>query len=124
MRSRVRVVNVRRLRHPALIHGALLGELARPLVPPDRARLALLLDEVRPLLQQLADKAGVFGLVVAAGEHHGAVREDGENQDEALLSSPLSTRLLRSLRFPLSSLGFPQFPSVSLSFPQFLPGRG
>src|SRR5450759_4221430 len=88
MRSGVRVVNVRRLRHAALIHGALLGELARPLVPPDRARLALLLDEVRPLLQQLADKAGVFGLVVAAGEHHGAVREDDENQEEAILSSP------------------------------------
>src|SRR6202022_2103690 len=87
VRSGVGVVNVRRLRHAALIHGAFLGELARPLVPPDRARLALLLDEVGPLLQQLADKAGVFGFVVTAGEHHGAVREEAESQDEVILSS-------------------------------------
>src|ERR1700687_6518145 len=87
-RLRIAVVDVRRLWHAALIHGAFLGELARPLVPPDRARLALLLDEVGPLLQQLADKAGVFGFVVAAGEHHGEVREEDESQDETFFSPP------------------------------------
>src|SRR5260370_32453908 len=86
-RLRIAVVDVRRLRHAALIHGTFLGKLARRLVPPDRARLALLLDEVGPLLQQLADKAGVFGFIVAAGEHHGEAREEDENQDEAILSS-------------------------------------
>ena len=85
---RITVVDVRRLRHPALIHSAFLGELTRPLVPPDRARLALLFDEVGPLLQQLADKAGVFGFVMAAGEHHGEVREEDESQDDAILSPP------------------------------------
>src|ERR1700674_5881462 len=89
-RLRIAVVDVRRLWHAALIHGAFLGELARSLVPPDRAPLALLLDQVRPLLQQLADKAGVFGFVVAAGEHHGVVREEDESKDEAILSSPAS----------------------------------
>src|SRR6266550_2059019 len=86
---RIAVVDVRRLRHSALIHGAFLGELARSLVPPDRAPLSLLFDEVRPLLQQLADEAGVFGFVMAAGEHHGVVREEDESQDDAILSSPV-----------------------------------
>ena len=43
-------VDVRRLRHAALVHPALLGELARRLVPPDRARLALLLQRDRASL--------------------------------------------------------------------------
>src|SRR5262252_7624758 len=65
-------VNVGRLRYPALVHPPLLGQFARRLVPPDGPRVALLLQEVRLFLHQLADELRVLGNVVAAGEHHGA----------------------------------------------------
>src|SRR6266567_1049446 len=66
-------IDVRRLRHATLIHVALLGELARRLVPPHRSSFALLAHQIRLLAQELAHELGVLGFVMAAGQHHGAV---------------------------------------------------
>src|SRR6266567_3042186 len=74
-RSGICVVNVRRLRNPTLIHRAFGSKLARGLVPPDRARLALLLHQIGLLLQELANELRVLGFVQATGKHHGAIPE-------------------------------------------------
>jgi demethylmenaquinone methyltransferase/2-methoxy-6-polyprenyl-1,4-benzoquinol methylase len=69
------VINVRLLAHPVLVHHALRGELARGLVPPDRAALALVVDDRRLLREQVADERRVLGHVVAGRQHsHGGVQ--------------------------------------------------
>src|SRR6266567_302957 len=78
-------IDVRRLRHATLIHVALLGELARRLVPPHRSSLTLLAHEIRLLAKKLAHELGVLGFVVAAGQHHGRFLQESKCEEAHLI---------------------------------------
>src|SRR5262249_52992489 len=71
-------IDVRRLWHAPLVHPPFFGEFFGCLVPPDRARLALLLQEIGLPLHQLAHELGVLGNVAAAREHHDFRRSESK----------------------------------------------
>src|SRR6187551_407296 len=68
-------IDVRALRYLALVHLVALGELARRLVPPDRAALLLLGDDLGLARDHVADELRVLGNVMTGRQHaHGERR--------------------------------------------------